>query len=77
MIQTNRRKENVSRGSHLDATDNRQLGHEWGHGKAHAAVQVDVGDAHTHRQPARHHVPNAQRHGQVWQRVYLPHHISS
>ena len=57
--------------TYLDASDNGQLGHEGPHVDAHAAVQVDVGHSHPHSQPLRYQLSDAQRDGQVGQRVNL------
>jgi hypothetical protein len=57
--------------TYLDASDDGQLGHERPHVDAHAAVQVDVGHSHAHSQPLRYQLPNAQRHGQIGQRIDL------
>lgn len=56
---------------HLDTADDRELGEEWPGGDADAAVEVDVGHAHSHAQPLTDERADPQRHRQLRQRVYL------
>ena len=58
-------------GACLDAAEQRDPVEQRLARGAHAAAQVDVRNAHTEAQPARHQRADAQRHRQVRQRVDL------